>query len=149
MPGLSINGVKYIRLCNDNNLKKKSLYDNVYFTLRDIFVNSKSYNDIIEANNYNDELTGGVCFEDSTENFRYKNVLYQKYYVERLRRWLKTFKTIDWFEFTEPEGDDFIFTNEIDTKKYISFYDWWFQFQELRNLIDIQYEKLVYNNGMI
>ena len=38
--GRIINGIKYIYLINDNEFKKKSLYDNIYFTLRDIFANA-------------------------------------------------------------------------------------------------------------
>ena len=137
MSGRIINGIKYIRLCNDNDFKKKSLNDNVYFTLRDIFVNAESYDDIMAANLYNNKITGDVYFEDRTERFQYSNELYQKYFVERIQRWLKRFN-IHYFEFAEPEDDDLRF---VDEKKYMKFDDWWVQFEELRKLIDEQYEK--------
>jgi hypothetical protein len=134
MSGLLIQGIKYIHLCNDNNFKKKSLYDNVYFTLRDIFVNADSHDTCMEANLYNIQLTGGITFEDRTEGFQYQNMLHQKDYVQRLQSWLEYFN-IYYFEFVEPEEDE-----QIDMKEYIKFDDWWVQFEELRKLIDEQYE---------
>ena len=89
--GRLINGVKYIHLMNDNEFKKKSLEDNVYFTLRDIFANADSADTIMEANYFNGRLTGCICFEERTERFQYSNELHQKDYVERLQRWFKTF----------------------------------------------------------
>jgi len=133
--GRIIDGVKYICLMNCNDFKKKSLYDNVYFTLRDIFANADSADTIIEANYFNGRLTNNICFEDRTEKFRYTNVLYEQDYVERLQRWLKYFG-IYYFEFEELEEDE-----EIDMNKYIKWDDWWVQFEELRDLIDLQYEK--------
>jgi hypothetical protein len=38
MAGRLIEGIRYIGLMNDNSFKSKSLEDNVYFTLRDIFL---------------------------------------------------------------------------------------------------------------
>lgn len=55
-----------------------------------IFVNAESYNDIMCANLYNNELTGGIYFEDRAKNFEYKNE--------------------SWFEFTKLEN------YEIDEK---------------------------------
>jgi len=133
--GRIIDGIKYINLMNDNDFKKKSLYDNVYFTLRDIFANAESADTIMEANYFNGRLTNNICFEDRTERFEYTNELHQKYYVERLQRWLKHFD-IHYFEFEEPEEDE-----QIDMKEYMKWDDWWIQFIELRQLIDEQYEK--------
>jgi hypothetical protein len=61
---------------NDNQFKKKSLYDNVYFTLRDIFANADSADIIMEANGFNRRLTDGICFEVRTERFKYSNELH-------------------------------------------------------------------------
>ena len=98
--GRIIDGVKYIHLMNDNDFKKKSLYDNVYFTLRDIFCNAESADTIMTANDFNGRLTNNICFEDRTEKFQYSNELHQKYFVERLQRWLKKFN-IHYFEFED------------------------------------------------
>ena len=133
--GRLINGVKYIHLMNDNEFKKKSLEDNVYFTLRDIFANADSAYTRMEANYFNHRLTGGICFEERTERFEYTNELHEKDYVECLQRWLKHFG-IYYFEFIEPEEDE-----EINMKEYMKWDDWWVQFEELRKLIDEQYKK--------
>ena len=45
-----INNIKYIHLSNENHLKNKSLEDNVYFTLRDIFYNISGFDYCMEAN---------------------------------------------------------------------------------------------------
>jgi len=42
------------------------LYDNVYFILKDIFTNCKSYRVIIICEFYNNELTNGLYFEEWT-----------------------------------------------------------------------------------
>lgn len=133
--GRIINGIKYIYLMNNNDFKKKSLYDNIYFTLRDIFANAESIDTAMEANSFNGRLTNNICFEDRTERFKYSNELHQKYFVEKLKSWLKHFD-IHYFEFEEPEEDE-----KIDMKEYMKWDDWWVQFEELRKLIDEQYEK--------
>jgi len=114
--------------------KKKSLYDNVYFTLRDLFWNSNSADTCFQANNFNHDLTDGIYFEERTEGFQYTNKLHQKYYVERLQRWLKRFNP-NYFEFLEVE--ELAYEDEA----YMKFDEWWVQFEELRKLIDEQYEK--------
>lgn len=133
--GRIFDGVKYIHLFNDNEFKKKSLYDNVYFTLRDIVANAESPDTIMTANDFNHCLTGGICFEDRTERFQYSNELHQKYFVEKLKSWLKKFKP-NYLGFVEPYEDE-----QIDMKEYMKFDDWWVQFINLRKLIDEQYEK--------
>lgn len=133
--GIIIDGIKYIYLMNDNDFKKKSLYDNVYFTLRDIFANAESSDTVIEANGLNHSLINGISFAERRKEFQYSNVLQEKYFVERLQSWLKHFD-IYCFDFEEP--DDY---EKNDMKKYMKLDDWWLQFEELRNLIDKQYEK--------
>ena len=56
MSGLLIDGIKYMCIMDNNDLKKKSLGDNVYFTLRDIFWNSMSADTVFHANNFNEKL---------------------------------------------------------------------------------------------
>ena len=136
MSGRLINGVKHIYINDDNDLKKKSLYDNVYFTLRDIFWNCDSQDTCIQANYFNGCLTNNICFEERTEKFQYSNELHQTDYVERLQRWLKRFNP-NYFEFLELEEGE-----EIEDEAYMKFDDWWVQFINLRQLIDQQYEKL-------
>jgi len=137
MSGLLINGIKYMNIMDNNDFKKKSLNDNVYFTLRDIFWNSMSADTVFQANNFNDKLSGGIFYDFKPDNFYYTNVLYQdKNYLYKLLKWLKNF-SIHYFDFLEPENDE-----EIDMKNYMKFDDWWVQFINLIKLIELQYEKL-------
>jgi len=46
------NDIKYLQLANENNLKSKSLEDNVYFILRDIFNNISGFDNCMEANDF-------------------------------------------------------------------------------------------------
>jgi hypothetical protein len=136
MSGLLINGIKYMGIMENNELKKKSLDDNVYFTLRDIFWNSMSADIVFQSSNFNDKLSGGICYEYRPDNFYYSNVLYKdKIYIYKLLKWLKKI-TIHHFDFLEPEHDE-----QIDMKKFMKFEDWWIQFINLINLIELQYEK--------
>ncbi len=135
MTGIVINGIKYMYIVNDNDFKKKSLYDNVYFTLRDIFANADSFDTIMESNCYNSILTGNVSFEDRTDKFQYANVLDKKDYTGKLLNWLKNFN-VNWFNFYEPEEYE-----ETDMTKYMKLDEWWVQFEDLRHLIKDQYEK--------
>jgi hypothetical protein len=137
MSGLLIDEIKYIGIMVNNELKKKSLNDNVYFNLRDIFWNSMSADIVFKANNFNDKLSGGILYEYRSDNFNYTNVLYQdKNYVNKLLKWLKKIE-IHHFDFLEPDVDE-----EIDMKNYMKFDDWWVQFNNLTNLIEMQYHKL-------
>lgn len=136
MSGRLINGIKHMYINDENDFKKKSLEDNVYFTLRDIFRNCDSIDTCFEANSFNARLTGDVCFEDRTDKFKYTNVLYEKDYVESLHMWLKYFNEY-YFEFLELEEGE-----EIEYVTYVKFDDWWVHFEELRQLIEQQYEKL-------
>ena len=102
--GLTYKGTKYVFLCNSHSFKSLSLEDNVYFTLRDIFMNAGSADDAIECNIFNGYLTNDIGFEDRTDTFIYSNVLHDKAFVEKLLKWLLA---------TKPERD-FFFTDEID-----------------------------------
>jgi hypothetical protein len=136
MSGLLINGIRYMGIMENNELKKKSLNDNVYFNLRDIFWNSMSADIVFQANNFNDKLSGGVLHEYRTDNFKYTNVLYEdNNYVYKLFKWLKKID-VHHFDFVEPDCDE-----EIDMKNYMKFDDWWVQFSNLTNLIEMQYHK--------
>ncbi len=152
MAGRLIDGVRYVSLANDNSFKSKSLEDNVYFTLRDIFRNGE-VNDIFSANHYNGLLTNGVLFEERGEHFEYTNVLYDynSDYTKKLFNWLSslngykvTSKPNGWkdsmFEFEEVE-EDYPEVNEIDMARYMKYDDWWDQLQELIKKLEEQLEK--------
>jgi len=109
--GLTYNGTKYVFLCNPHNLKSLSLEDNVYFTLRDIFMNADNADDAIECNQFNIQLTNEIGFEDRTDTFTYTDVLHDKAFVEGLVKWLN---------YTRPNLDLF-FTDTIDEDDYFTF----------------------------
>jgi hypothetical protein len=109
--GLTYNATKYVRLCNPHKFKSLSLEDNVYFTLRDIFMNAKKADDAIECNEFNHQLTNEIGFEDRTDTFTYTNVLQDKAFVEGLIKWLCAIKP----------SRDFFFTDEIDEDDVCTF----------------------------
>jgi len=126
MAGRLINGIQYVGLMNDNSFKRKSLSDNVYFTLRDIFWNG-DVNEVFSVNHYNSLLTNNISFEERNEYFVYTNVLYDYNvdYTKKLFNWLSrltgyklTSNPSGWkdsmFDFLEPEEDE-----EIDMTEYI------------------------------
>jgi len=128
--GRIIDGVKYIHLLNDNELKKKSLNDNVYFILRDIFENAYDYDTIIHANRFCEKLTGELYFEDDKKStYIYTNVLSKKDYLKKLIYWLDKIN-INSFEFIIFEENE-----KINMKEYIKWDVWWFQFEELKFLL--------------
>ncbi len=148
MAGRLIDGIRYVGLMNDNSFKSKSLEDNVYFTLRDIFWNGE-VDDIFSANHYNGLLTNNVSFEERDKNFEYTNLLYDynSDYTKKLYNWLLrltgyklTTKPNGWkdgmFEFQEVEEDE-----EIDMTQYMKYDDWWDQLQELIKKLEEQLRK--------
>ena len=140
MAGRLIDGIKYIKLMNDNNFKKKSLEDNVYFTLRDIFMNIRDFDRCISANYYNGILTNDVSFEERDSNFRYSNVLYDYNldFTKKLYNWIEHLSKYKHciFDFDKPEEQE-----EIDMSKYMNYDEWWEQFIDLREKLKEQLEK--------
>jgi hypothetical protein len=128
--GRIIDGVKYIHLINDNGLKKKSINDNVYFTLRDIFENAYHCDTIIYANRFCEKLTGELYFEDEKKTtYTYTNVLNKKDYLKKLIYWLDQID-VNSFEFILLENNE-----KINMKEYINWDIWRFQFEELKFLL--------------
>lgn len=131
--------VEYVGLSEEHSLKFRSLEDDVYFTLRDLFLNLLDVDDVINTIHFSKELTDNIPYEERTETFRYTCVLSDKYYTKKLYEWLSTLdKTC--FEFKPPRDDDV-----IDLKEFIPFTEWWNHFEYLRNLI--KYKSL--EEGMV
>jgi hypothetical protein len=123
---------------NDNSFKSKSLEDNEYFTLRDIFMNGE-IDDIMSANHFNGLLTNNISFGGRDAKFEYTNLLYDynSDYTQKLYHWLSqltgyklTSKPNRWknsmISFRKVEED-----KEIDMSRYMKYDDWWDQLQEL------------------
>ena len=130
------NNIKYLQLDNENHLKNKSLEDNVYFTLRDIFANVSELDYCMEANGFNTKLTNSISYEERTIDFTYTNVLNDKTFIHELSIWLSYIDKSD-FEFEAINDDANTEENEwyFDTRNLFKFDDWWLQFEELRILI--------------
>jgi hypothetical protein len=127
------NDIKYLQLANENHLKSKSLEDNVYFTLRDIFNNVSGFDNCMEANVFNDSLTNGISYQERTNDFTYTNVLNDKKYMYRLSEWLSRIHKGE-FEFEALN---------YDTIHLFPFEDWWLQLEELKILIRERYKILI------
>ena len=135
------NNIKYLQLANENHLKSKSLEDNVYFTLRDIFNNVSGFDNCMEANVFNDALTNGISYQERTDDFTYTNVLNDKKYIYRLSEWLSRihkgefeFEALNYTGEEEEEKEkEKVWYN--DTINLFPFDDWWKQLEELKVLI--------------
>jgi hypothetical protein len=112
--------MKYICLQYDNDLKKESLEDNVYFTLIDIFNNTAYSNLVLRVHDFNRFLK---------DNSGYTRILYDKEYLSVLINMLKHVNESS-FEFIVDDG------------KYISLDDWWKQFEELKSILVERYRQL-------
>jgi len=134
-----INEIKYLKLCNDNNFKLLSLEDNVYFTLRDIFVNISGCDYFMEANSFNSILTNNISYEERNIDFKYSDNLKNKLYIQQLYYWLNGITTYD-FVFEENEDKDEYEENYMT--KLITFDDWWDQFTDLKHLIKNRFDEL-------
>ena len=131
-----INNIKYSQLCNENNLKNISLEDNIYFTLRYIFVNISEVDYCMESNNFNNQLTNGIYYEERTLNFTYTNILNDKIYISKLNKWLMSIYPSDFnFEPILNDADKEEKEWYININKLIKFDIWWLQFEELKKII--------------
>lgn len=111
--------MKYICLQYDNALKQKSLEDNVYFTLIDIFNNASSSELILRVYDFNHFL----------KDKEYTRILYDKEYLSVLINMLKHINESS-FEFIVEDGE------------YIRLEDWLLQFEELKQSLNRRYNEL-------
>jgi hypothetical protein len=133
------NSTHYITLHNDIKLKEKSLEDNVYFTLRDIFLNIIDVNCVCYINTFNSILTNNIRYEDRNETFKYTNYLQDKNYVEHLSKFLCSLEKYD-FNPETPSDEE---KNEIDstdfmTDNIIPFDVWWQDFENIKAQIKVR-----------
>ena len=127
---LLYNGIEYIGLSEEHALKFRSLEDDVYFTLRDLFLNVLDIDDVIATVTFSNELTNNISYEDRDETFQYTNVLNNKDFTRRLYTGLSTLDK-KCFEFTPPQADDV-----IDLKEFIPFTKWFQHIEYLMRLIN-------------
>lgn len=134
--GILINGTKYMYIHHKYDYNVLSIYDRLYFILRDIFANTGSIYIIMKAIDLNHSLTGGISFEKTPNSFGYSTILNNKYFVDNLFKLLNDI-SIDSFEFLKPKEGE-----EINIDKYMKWDEWWDKFIELRKLIKQRYEKI-------
>jgi hypothetical protein len=130
MVGRIIDNIEYIELLFNNKLKSKSLEDNIYHTLRDIFWNCDEECDIIMTKKFNKILKN----DDSFENSEYTDVLYDycSEFTQELYEYLKNF-TKDRIYFIEDSVEK--------NMNYIKLDDWCCQLQQLIKKLEEQLEK--------
>ena len=130
MSGIKYNGIKYLYLIHPNDWKQKSLEDNVYFTMRDIFVNIDDFQFAMEANFFNDRLTNGVIYEERTTEFTYSNVLNDNFsFVCKLFKWL-SYICEYYFDCNVVEDEP------VDLDKYMPLEEWISQLDILKKILD-------------
>jgi hypothetical protein len=121
--------IEYIGLSEEHAFKFRSLEDDVYFTLRDLFLNILDIEDVMMTREFCIELTNDIPYEDRTNTFQYTDALYDKNYNKRLSDWLNSIDK-KCFEFKPPQKNDV-----VDLKEYIPFAEWYNHFNYLRKLI--------------
>jgi hypothetical protein len=140
MAGIFYNGKCYLKLYNNNELKNISLEDDIYFTLRDIFLNIADINYCMEANSFNGKLTNNIRYEERNKDFKYENLTNNMDYMVRLAKWL---------DFIDKSDFEFEIGNEEDLDDYIEFNIWWEQFCKLKNKISDKLHSLKNNKQNI
>ena len=139
--GRIINGIAYIHLLNEDCLKNESLESNIYFTLRDIWANGH-YDYLTQANVFNVVLSNGISYEYREDDFKYSNCLNDVTYLKNIIHWLKSIKTLYWFDFEELEEGE-----EIDMNEYMPAAYWWEnKFKHLIILLDNRLIELINSN---
>lgn len=136
--GIILLGNYYVPISGYHKLKKKSLYDNLYFTFREIFSLADTYETTCQVNEFNSQLTNNVYLEDRTKDFTYSNVLDDIEFVEKILGWLNKFNEY----YLAFDNIDLQESNLIDWKLYMELDTWLEEFNELKKLLSIQYEKL-------
>ena len=130
---------KFVCVNDNNDFKKLSLEDNVYFTLRDIFFNTNLIEDAITVNYFNSLLTDNIYFEDRTSDFKYTNLLNDKTFLDILKKFLKTINPL-YFKLIYEEENVKLYGDEENYD--IPFNDWVIQFEDLKQQLENKYNEL-------
>jgi hypothetical protein len=129
----------------DKDYKKRTLEDNVYFTLRDIYMNCDNYETCMRSESYSGQLTEGVVFEDRTDEFQYTNVLHQAKYLNSLCKFLERL-TPNYFA-VKPNDEMHLGTEDQAPIEFdIPFDEWWSELEQLRKVLDEHLEKITAEN---
>jgi hypothetical protein len=131
-----IDGVKYLKIHDDNSLKFGSLEDNIYFTLRDIFLNTNNCDLCMDANTFNEKLTNNIFYEDRNKDYHYADVVNDKVFLSQLMSFLNKIQLKE-FEFETPpdyiDDESKSFYYDIDFTQYIKLDEWMIQLNDLKS----------------
>lgn len=125
MSAIQVNGVKYISLLDNNDLKLTSLNNWVYYTLRDVFWNADEYY-CIKANDLNSLLV-----YKKKDTIEYTNILDDVKFVRKLYEFLKSLN---------ETAFHFVKKTFKPNQNYIEYQIWWKQLQELKKQIGTKLE---------
>lgn len=138
---LLLNGIKYLLKSENHALKTRSIEDAVYIAMVELFINYSDISQILVGMGIIAKLTNRISFEDRTIDFKYTNLLSNKNELKDLINFCKTINTIEFeFEISNQLSD-----NEVCqpiTNDYIELDKWFQEFQELINLLQLQYNEL-------
>ncbi len=138
MVGVTWNNKKYLMACNGAYLKSKSIEDNLYFTIREIFLNIEQEFKMYEANEINAKLSNQTPWEVRDDKFKYLQLFKNPDFVTYVLGWLNSIKQTEFdFEFETARID---LNSDIITNEYIEFELWWKRLvqlkQDLSNLLN-------------
>ena len=148
---LMFNGEMYICIRDENELKLKSLEDNVYHTLRDISNNIYGFDWWIEANYFINPLTNGIRFQDRHDTFEYSNVLDDTEYLVRLIQWLNyisinDFNDVNNFDVLDENDEEMPYFH-TNRHQFILLDDWWEKLNNLKCDLKEHYDKIINANN--
>lgn len=110
-PVFEQDGVVYITKNSPYIRENMTFEDEIYFSSRDLFVNLDDLNDYFRISGFIGKLTGNICYEDRSENFKYE-ILPKEYY----KHTLDIYKIIDksWFNIGKKN-----YKEDVQSDKFI------------------------------
>ena len=133
---IEYDGKKYMEIINNKDLKYKSLEDNLYCKLNDIYFNIDNLEDTEEADYFSIILTNGITFPERNPLFQYSNIIKNKLYLREIIRFLKKISESD-FYFEKYQIYDL-----LDLDEYLEFDIWFQEIKDLVNLLELKLQDL-------
>lgn len=130
MVGVTWNNKKYLMASSGAYLKSQSIEDNLYFTIREIFLNIEQEFKMYEANEINAQLSNQIPWEDRDDKFKYLKLSENPDFVLYVINWLNSIKQTEFdFEFETARID---LNSDIITNEYVEFELWWKWLEQLK-----------------
>ncbi len=116
--------------CNGAYLKSKSIEDNLYFTIREIFLNIENEFKMYEATDINGKLSNQMVWKNHGDKFSYHKLSTDPDFVTYVFGWLNSIKPNDFdFEFETVRMD---LNSDIISEDYVEFELWWKRLEQLK-----------------